>query len=1112
MTEPIYEDEGTLQEWAPETRLLQQIPLKVQKGIFSRNLNLTCVDAVSEYIALGTNCGLIYWYCRVTDELQRLRFEESDNTVTCVKIVSSVDYMVAGGTNRGNITIFQIPKEKESAQSSTKPKKNQIERFTINGLHNGAVTNIEWSQNGMKLFSGDKNGLVVLTEIDFYMHLSKSVELLNEQFEIVQLSYCQQILLISTYYRSIICDGLNKWKVHQVGTKERKILGKFGATFSRTDNSQELVIYASRPGHRLWLANSNGSVQQTLLFKSAVYSSHPRIQLINPVSRIESCESQFGKLLPFGSDKIIAYNSEMMYVLHPTAVAVTCSLNAARKIIDLAVGEGEIFVLEGERSLLRIGYTPNKYQTEDLGLERASRRSFIFDEIASKLKDTAFESFKKITSELVILPDHTSSPNSPPALADEALNLPPIVNLPPGSISTIVPEEKVEIHFSVDADPGQSFKPGGQNNEENSESQTSQNLGKGKECDEIISRPLRRRTPKRTKITASPLYQGQESESDTTSNASEDRLVWGVANDFSLSEDSKISCSQSQSSFSILKDIPGIVSANLIKSECGSLRDVDSRIVDDKSQTSLDTCESVSEHLKLTPDRFSEEQEKTFFRLANQEISLLDSYNSEKTDNMSISLNLTPSSSFSSKLSDNVPSNSEISENVSMVSETKTENSHSSTSTQNDSLPLPKTLCFCNTLSDANEDGSNQDLNSSTSNTDEQIPNVRPSGLACPELSSTDEKILKTNTLHTFDVENLVNEDVCEGDEDRHSENLNEERHGNVGDCGSQDANVEEQSLEPISCLRTPSCTFDSSPSLDSECLDVASKTAVNIDQSDHWLQYIAPGAVVCLAAARGYVVCVDNKGHVTFSGLSELSLSWNSLTYKASWISLSNNATIVWILNNTSLFTLVNPAQKGPYADDMLELNTNVRHVAIDNENPEGWIVKMDGKILRQRNLVAAPCGNPEQVPCDWLLTNVACWNGVAMAITCEGSVVCKTPNEERFRSIVTPKPTISYVELGPQNLVWVIDDRNNIYFSDDFLREEPHWWQILISDYIFQNSTSILQSIQKKIKLTNIGEHFNVNSAKYMIASNENSVWIFDKCSNILRVNKTAITGKPR
>ena len=45
----------------------------------------------------------------------------------------------------------------------------KVERYSISGLHNTAVTAVEWSKNGMKLFSGDKDGLVVLTEIDFYM-------------------------------------------------------------------------------------------------------------------------------------------------------------------------------------------------------------------------------------------------------------------------------------------------------------------------------------------------------------------------------------------------------------------------------------------------------------------------------------------------------------------------------------------------------------------------------------------------------------------------------------------------------------------------------------------------------------------------------------------------------------------------------------------------------------------------------------------------------------------------------------------------------------------------------------------------------------------------------
>jgi len=57
----------------------------------------------------------------------------------------------------------------------------KVERYSISGLHNTAVTAVEWSKNGMKLFSGDKDGLVVLTEIDFYM-VSRSLEIFPDSF------------------------------------------------------------------------------------------------------------------------------------------------------------------------------------------------------------------------------------------------------------------------------------------------------------------------------------------------------------------------------------------------------------------------------------------------------------------------------------------------------------------------------------------------------------------------------------------------------------------------------------------------------------------------------------------------------------------------------------------------------------------------------------------------------------------------------------------------------------------------------------------------------------------------------------------------------------------
>lgn len=213
-----------LREWAPLTDLFDKLPTKTG-GIFSQDIKLTCLDVLSEFLALGTNVGVIFWYDRKRKDLQRLRCENPNSPINCIKAVSTVDYMVAAGNQAGGITIFQIPKSPpDNLPENLKPKPKQVERYTVVDMHKNPISALEWSKNGMKLFSGDKTGSIILTELDFYLHVCKSIEILNESYEVVQLSYKQQYLLISTTFRSIICFHSDKWKVCQVGKKDRKML------------------------------------------------------------------------------------------------------------------------------------------------------------------------------------------------------------------------------------------------------------------------------------------------------------------------------------------------------------------------------------------------------------------------------------------------------------------------------------------------------------------------------------------------------------------------------------------------------------------------------------------------------------------------------------------------------------------------------------------------------------------------------------------------------------------------------------------------------------------------------------------------------------------------
>jgi hypothetical protein len=64
-----------LREWGPMYELLSRIPLKAQKGLATLDLKLTCVAAAAEFLAIGTNVGLVYWYNRKLDLLERLKTE-----------------------------------------------------------------------------------------------------------------------------------------------------------------------------------------------------------------------------------------------------------------------------------------------------------------------------------------------------------------------------------------------------------------------------------------------------------------------------------------------------------------------------------------------------------------------------------------------------------------------------------------------------------------------------------------------------------------------------------------------------------------------------------------------------------------------------------------------------------------------------------------------------------------------------------------------------------------------------------------------------------------------------------------------------------------------------
>uniref|UniRef100_A0A6P4FH71 WD repeat-containing protein CG11141 n=1 Tax=Drosophila rhopaloa TaxID=1041015 RepID=A0A6P4FH71_DRORH len=377
----------SIREWAPLTEVIDHIPARLQRGFFPANLNLTCVDATEEFLAVGSDAGIVFWYNRHTGEMQKLKAEVATR-ITCVRIVNSVEFMVAAGCANGQVSIFQIQKELPRDLDLVAPctRSRPIERYTIRDLHKCVVSCCEWSKNGMKLYSGDRQGVVVLTEFDYQAHLSKSVEILSEAYEIVQLSVQQSHLLVATLYRCIVCQldvHTAQWNITQVGKKDRKQLIDCGAVFLKKQSANKPQLVCGRPGLRFWVADSEGNVSKTVLFRDAVLRSPTwEIPILNPKQRPEPPSSQppasagdsgmqdgevghvassnFRQLYLYDSHDslLVTHDDATLYILNLDRLKVEAVARGFRKILDFCVCGKEIFVLEGERTLLRLAPLP----------------------------------------------------------------------------------------------------------------------------------------------------------------------------------------------------------------------------------------------------------------------------------------------------------------------------------------------------------------------------------------------------------------------------------------------------------------------------------------------------------------------------------------------------------------------------------------------------------------------------------------------------------------------------------------------------------------------------------------------------------------------------------
>uniref|UniRef100_A0A673MBL2 Tectonin beta-propeller repeat-containing protein 2-like n=1 Tax=Sinocyclocheilus rhinocerous TaxID=307959 RepID=A0A673MBL2_9TELE len=344
-----------LREFCPLYYLLNAIPAKVQKGFRSVLVYLTALDSNSDYMAIGSSIGMLYLYCRRVSQMNKYNIEGKCEAITAVKLLNCFDDLVAVGTASGRVAFFQLV--------SPLPGRNkQLRRFDVVGLHKSTITALAWSANGMKLFSGDDKGRVVYSSVDLDQGVCNPVVFFEEPSAIVQLEYSQKVLLVSSHQRSMLFYTQEQ-SHHQLGTKPRKSNGKFGACFQPALCKQsDLVVYAARPGLRLWRTDVRGRVGETHVLKPLFNQDIPQFELF-PRSGFNGgyrpSERQLGIVSCFLKEGwVLSWNEYSVYVVDCTNQVIIGGLESSGDIVSVSCTENEIFILKGDRDILRISNCP----------------------------------------------------------------------------------------------------------------------------------------------------------------------------------------------------------------------------------------------------------------------------------------------------------------------------------------------------------------------------------------------------------------------------------------------------------------------------------------------------------------------------------------------------------------------------------------------------------------------------------------------------------------------------------------------------------------------------------------------------------------------------------
>ncbi|KXJ79184.1 hypothetical protein RP20_CCG002096 [Aedes albopictus] len=367
-----------------------QLPLRN-----TRRIKFTCFDVSEKYIIFGANSGSLYVYDRASVNFLSI-IPSQLGTISQV-LISGNGKQIAVANMRGAIGVVL---DLDSSAS----KEVLLTELGGGGGEGGGVgagavggrsgttafvTSFCWGEDDKELYCGDSKGTVSLLQLSMFMgrnilNMTISPVLLLEN-NIVQIDRYKELLLVSTLSKCVLCNTLRE-EFKQIGNRPRD--GLYGATFivsnpecfntssdedyedsqavvvgsDDNDNDQrpspssaqrqrdsypeDVRIFCSRPGSRLWEADLDGNVLRTHQFRQRSKDREAN----GPCGEIiafKQLQKVLGRL-------ILVHDDREIFLIDPIDSQVVLWINNVEDICRVGVVGEDIYVFGCDQTMIKL--------------------------------------------------------------------------------------------------------------------------------------------------------------------------------------------------------------------------------------------------------------------------------------------------------------------------------------------------------------------------------------------------------------------------------------------------------------------------------------------------------------------------------------------------------------------------------------------------------------------------------------------------------------------------------------------------------------------------------------------------------------------------------------